>query len=477
MTAMIATETVRRPEASFRDPSGFVFELGGRIFRAVDASCLEVIRGLADQGLLAELIDAGRVVPTRIVEPGADLEALREAAPGAAGYLEHQRIDPISYPAEWSPAMLADAGIATLELQERLLRHGWSLKDATAYNIQFVRGRPVFIDLASIERIARPDVWPALGQFNRMFTLPLLLQRLRGADLRGIFLSHLDGLDPEEARGAFSPLGLMRPGLLADLTLPWLLGRLARRDPATTSTSRPACAAGPAVQLANLRRLRRKLRALADGSRRSTWSDYADTCSYSDRAEESKMLSIRDFLDQHRPPSVLDVGCNTGRYALLAADSGARVVAIDRDAASVDLLYRRVRAAGADVLPLCVDLANPTPAIGFRNRERPAFLERVRADCVLALAVIHHLHVSANLPLDRIRDLLADLAGRHMVLEFVPTDDGMFRRLTRFRADLYGDFTLQRCIASFSRRFELLLRRPVADSPRTLLFWKKRSSA
>ncbi len=471
---MIATQTLHRAAASFRDPSGFVFELGGRIFRAVDAACLEIIRSLRDDGLLAELIGAGRIVPTRIVDDGADLDILRDAAPEAAGYLEHERIDPISYPAEWSPGMLAAAGIATLELQERLLQHGWSLKDASAYNIQFVCGRPVFIDLASIERIARPDVWPALGQFNRMVTLPLLLHRRKGLDLRGLFLSHLDGLDPDEARRAFSLPGLLRPGLLADLTLPWLLGRLADRRQAPPSARRSPRTAGPGVQIANLRRLRRKLEALAGKGPDSLWSRYTRTCSYSDQAEQSKMLAIRDFLDEHRPASVLDIGCNTGRYALAAAEGGARVVAIDRDAASVDRLWQKVRAGGADILPLCVDIANPTPAIGFRNCERLSFLQRVRADCVLALAVIHHLHVSANLPLEWIRDLLADLANRHLVLEFVPADDAMFRRLTRFRVDLYRDFTLQRCIESFSPRFELVHRCRLADSPRTLLFWRKR---
>lgn len=463
-----------RDPASFRDPSGFVFEHGGRILRAVDEGCLATLRELERSGLLTALIDDGLVVNTRIVEEPGRIAGMCNEPDGPAGLLEHDRIEPISYPSEWSPSMLADAGVATLDLQMRLLGRGFSLKDATAYNIQFVYGRPVFIDIPSIERPARLDVWHALGQFSRMFTLPLLLNHDKGHALSAYFLAHLDGSDLEDVRRAFGRVELLRPRLLLDLTLPYLMERVANRRACSRSVAVAPGETSPAAQMLNLRRLRAKLPKLAcQAASAGGWAGYQQTCSYSGTADEAKAASIRAFLGRHRPARVLDIGCNTGRYAELAAESGAAVVAVDRDVACVDQLYRRVRGRDMPILPLCVDIANPSPAIGFRNRERPRFLDRVHADCVFALALIHHLHVAANLLLAGIRDLLADVAERYLVLEFVPRGDVMFERLLRYREDRFDGYTLARCIDVFRERFRLIEQVPVKDSPRTLMFWEK----
>lgn len=473
---MLQTQAPVRNPASFRDPSGYVFEFEGQILRAIDAECLDTLRALHASGLLQRLIDDGLLVATTIIDDAALLERLHADHPGAAGFLRHERIHPISYPYEWSPAMLAQAGVCTLDLQMRLLEHGFSLKDATAYNLQFVNGRPVFLDVASIERPARLDVWIALGQFGRMFTNPLLLNRYKGHDLRSCFLANLDGSDVSQVRRAFGRLELLNPRLLLDVTLPYWLERRANRT--TNDHPRQLSAAGddrPIAQLMNLRRLRTKLLKLARPAKRTGhWVDYIHTCSYSQTADDAKAQAIEQFLRARRPATVLDVGCNTGRYSMLAAQAGARVVAIDSDPDCVDSLYARVREQRDAILPLCVNLANPSPAIGFRNQERTRFLDRISAECVLALAVIHHLHVSANLPIANIRDLLADLAEPYLVLEFVPTDDVMFRKLMQFRVDLYRDFTLENCLRSFGERFEILQQTPVADSPRTLLFMRKK---
>lgn len=468
---MPQVESPIRQAGSFRDPSGFVFELDGEILRAIDDSCLSVVQSLSESGLLARLIDDGLIVGTSIVEDAGLLRRLRAIYPKPAGFLRHERIHPISYPYEWSPSMLADAGICTLDLQTELLNHGYSLKDATAYNIQFRQGRPVFLDIPSIERPARLDVWIALGQFGRMFTNPLLLNRYKGQSLRSCFLADLDGSDVSRVRRAFGRLELLTPGLLLDVTLPYLFGRKASRLDDARPRCIEACQTSPAAQIINLRRLRSKLGKLAGRVHgEGHWSDYTETCSYSDKAEECKVREVSGFLQEKRPASVLDVGSNTGRYSMLAMEAGADVVAIDSDADCVDRLYGRIRRTNQAILPMCVDIANPSPAIGFCNRERASFLDRIQADCVLALAVIHHLHVTANLPLAGIRDMFAGLCRRHLILEFVPTDDVMFRKLMQFRVDLYQDFTLERCVEVFAKRFDVVRQVRIDDSPRTLLF-------
>lgn len=467
-----------RVAGSFRDPSGYVFHHGDRIFRALDATAAELLRGLDTQGHLARWVQEGLLVGTRFVTDVSLLAELNAAHPGFAAFLEHDRIAPITYPYEWSLAMLADAGRLTLRLQGELLQLGLALKDATAYNIQFIRGRPVFIDVTSIEKPARLDLWFALGQFNRMFLYPLLLAKHAGWDLRSYFLSNLDGRSTLQVGQAFPFLKRWRPDLILDIGLPFAFERKVKAG--KVSAPKPAVAGATAmnstVQAMTLRRLDRKIAALVESiSPETVWGDYTQTCSYDSVAEASKKSLVREFLQTAGAATVLDIGCNTGDYSRIAAECGASVLATDFDIGAVEQMYRRLRREPADITPMVVDIANPSPGIGFMNAERPPFLERARPDCVLALAVIHHLLVGANLPMAAIRDLLATLARRHLVLEFVPTDDVMFRKLIEFRVNLFAHITLDHCLEVFSEKFTLVRRAPVANSPRTLLLLEKRA--
>jgi SAM-dependent methyltransferase len=467
-----------RVPGSFRDPSGYVFLREGQVLRAVDAACRDTLQHLARAQVLPRLIAAGSVVATRFVEDGALLGTLaREQGPHAA-FLEHETIAPISYPYEWSVSMIADAGILTLDLQMALLAAGCALKDATAYNVQFVDGRPRFIDLGSFEPPGRRDLWYALGQFQRMFVYPLLLCRHRGWDPRSYYLANLDGRDVQQVARCFSRLQRWRPSLLLDLTLPlWFEGRANRGSNGAAPQKPQARAAtssgNPAAQLGNLKRLRSKLRRLAEGyAPREAWVDYTSQCSYDDAAETAKKGLVKAFLEATRPASVLDLGSNTGDYAYISAACGASVVAVDQSHDVVEVLYRRLRREPAAITPLVVDLRNPSPGIGYCNEERSPFLERATADCVLALALLHHLVVSGNLSLEAVRDMLLRVTRKRLVLEFVPPDDVMFRRLTRFRRDDFGYLTLERCREAFAAGFELE-REERLPLGRTLLFLKR----
>lgn len=470
-----------RDSGSFRDPSGYVFQHAGRIFRALDAVSAAILHDLEAQGHLQRWIQDGLIVGTRRVEePGLRAE-LNAAHPGFTAFLEHDRIEPITYPYEWSTSMLADAGLLTLRLQGELLKLGLALKDATAYNIQFVRGQPVFIDLTSIEKPGRRDLWFALGQFNRMFLYPLLLVKHAGWDLRSYFLPSLDGRSTLQVGQAFPFLKRWSPALVMDVGLPFALEKRVKAGKASAPRPPPAAAGGapagnPVVQEMTLRRLAKKITALAAAIAPETvWGDYTQICSYDAVAEESKKNIVRDFLRQARPASVLDIGCNTGDYSRIAAECGAGVLATDFDVGAVEQMYRRLKREPAAITPLVVDIANPSPGIGYLNGERHGFLDRARPDCVLALAVLHHLLVGANLPMAAIRDLFATLAQKHLVLEFVPTDDVMFRKLIEFRVNLFEHVTLDHCLQVFGDKFTLLRREAVQNSPRTLLLFEKRS--
>lgn len=466
-----------RLAASFRDPDGYVFRHADRIFRALGPGFVPVLSDIEQSGLLPALVQGGLLVST--TRPADPLRAeLLGAHPSAAEVVEHERLAPITYPYEWSISMLADAGILTLDLQLRLLEAGLALKDATAYNIQFRGGKPVFIDLTSIERPARLDLWKALGQFNQMFTFPLLLNREQGWDLRSYFLGSLGGRTLEQVSRSFGPVSRWRPSLLLDLTLPLLLGRRVEKQEPT----QPAVAAqskgpgSPAAQRANLGRLRGKVRDLAAGYKPSgVWADYTSTCTYDAAASNAKRDLIKTYLDRYHPAQVLDLGCNTGEYSYLAAGAGARVVSVDQDHDAIEMLYRRLKREPATITPMVADLSNPSPGIGFRNQERDPLLARVESDLVFALALLHHLLVSANLSLEASRDLLFDLSRDHVVLEFVPTDDPMFRRLLRFRSEDFSWLTLESCREVLKQRFTVVEEHPVPGTPRTLLFLRKRT--
>lgn len=468
-----AVATARVP-GSFRDPSGYVFFLGDRVFRAIDNECRDTLQHLQQAGMLSRLVQSAALVDTRFVEDGGLARRLSLAEGPHAAFLEHERLYPITYPYEWSVSMIADAGILTLDLQLALLEAGCSLKDATAYNVQFAGSAPRFIDIASIERPSRLDLWYALGQFQRMFVYPLLLCRHGGWDPRSYFLAHLDGRSVEQVARSFSRSQLWRPGLLLDITLPLLFERRSGRR--TVEVGGPAANSGRATaQVPNLKRLRSKLRRLADGyTPREAWVDYTTECSYDETAESAKKSLVAGFLERTSPATVLDLGANTGDYSYIAARAGANVVAVDQSHDTIEVLYRRLRREPARITPAVVDLRNPSPGIGYLNQERPPFFERVSADSVLALALIHHLIVSGNMSLEAVRDLFKGMVRRHLVLEFVPPDDEMFRRLTKFRRDEFGYLSLEACLDAFSTCFDLEDRRDVPHSGRTLLLLRRK---
>jgi len=453
-----------------------VFHVGGEVFRSIDAPCASVMGDLEHVGLLDELAQNDGLVATRIVRGGEPLfDKLRHLVPQADHFLQHEKIPFISYPYEWSPSMLADAAICCLDLQITLIEQGYSLKDASAYNIQFVDTKPVFIDVPSIEGVRRRDVWTGLNQFYRMFLYPLLLDRYGKSTLKEYFLTYLDGAELDEIYRRFGFLGTLQRALFLDVWLPYQLQKLL---PSGTDRLRQQVEEDrrdPRALVMNLKRLRRKIermRAASSGTRR--WVDYAVDNSYDDEADARKEAFIKDFLDTHRVRRVLDLGCNTGRFSELAAAYGAAVIAIDTDVKCIDRLYLQARAKNRTILPLVMNIANPSPGIGYRNIERSPFLERASFDCVFALALVHHLLVTHRLPLDAIRDLFAELTTSYLVVEFVEPEDPMFVSLLGARENIYGDLTSQAFVESFDQRFEIISQAPVT-AHRTLFRFRKRS--
>lgn len=473
---------------SFRDPGGRVFSFEGRILRVVNREAAEDLCAFLESPAAARAREQGRLISSRRLEPREmesvlaheEVRALYDEARGEALF-EHERIPFPSYPFEWPPEMLYAAGELTLELAQELLAEDFGLKDATPANVLFRGSQPVFVDALSVERRdPRDPVWLPYAQFQRTFLLPLLAHKHLGWRTGEIFLGRRDGLEPEEVYRAAPLLRRWFPPFLSAATLPALL--TARNSGREAALYRPKRLDDPErarfVLASVLRRLQRQLRTARPAPKSSQWSDYATSAThYSQTAAGAKREFVCEVLAELRPPAVLDVGCNTGDFSVEAAAQGARVVAMDQDAAVVDQLYRRARERKLDILPLAVDFARPTPATGWRNRETPGFLERARGsfDAVLMLAVLHHLVVNERVPLEEILSLASELTTSALVIEFIAREDPMFRRIVRGRHALFEWYTQERFEQACRRHFTIARSQPLPESKRRLYLLVKKS--
>jgi SAM-dependent methyltransferase len=471
--------------ATFRDPAGRVLLLHDRVLRLVTNQGAHELRRFLDTKAARELLAGGQLVQTTFLDTEIhDLGLfLPEVGPipnsSAALVVEHQQIAPRSFPYEWSPRMLHAAGSLMLDLAETPLAENFSLKDATPYNVLFNGAKPIFVDLLSFEsREPHDPTWLPYNQFVRTILLPLLMNKYFGLRLDQLLLAHREGIEPAEVAQACGLLRKFNPLFLSLVFFPHWLGRKGSSNNGSIYQPRKLSNADQArfILHRQFRQLRRQLDKLQPSDRDSGWSGYmtADR-HFSEDYLEAKQSFVVAALESAAARKVLDVGCNTGHFSRLAAERGASVVAIDQDPAVIDLLWKHAAADRLDILPLVVNLARPTPAVGWRNQECPSFLDRTRGkfDLVLMLAVIHHLLVTEQIPLPAILELASELTSEFLIIELVLPADAMFHALVRGREALYSEvtresfehfasefFTIARALRLTDTRWIYLLRKP-----------------
>ncbi|MFQ5981688.1 MAG: class I SAM-dependent methyltransferase, partial [Candidatus Heimdallarchaeota archaeon] len=457
---------------SYKDPSGGVFYYKDKVCRWVADDTNQFYQNLVKSNLFQDLIQSKYFVPTSQIDLNHD-ECISNQYGNNATYFEHERIQFISFPYEWPPSMILDAAIHTLDLQSMLLQKNLSLKDATPYNIQYRHAQPLFIDLCSIQNASENGIWIAYNQFCQTFLYPLLTFQFTSSSLRSIYLTHLDGLTLDETFESLGFRPVWKHGLIFDYVMPAFLRKIENSSlpisKKTVSTSRTFKNSSE-IQLYTVRRLRRVFNRMRLGTGTSKWKNYRKSCSYTDENYLRKKEFIESVLRSHHINNVLDLGCNTGDISLLAAKNGVDVVALDSDPYCVDHLYRRSKDHHAPILSLCIDIANPSPSIGWFNRERPSFLERVNRqfDCVFALALIHHLLIKNRIPLPQIVDLLRHCTSRFLVVEFVGPSDKMFQELLRYRTESYSDFNRGNFEATMSQHFSIIRNEEIVDPVRAM---------
>jgi hypothetical protein len=350
-----------------------------------------------------------------------------------------------------------------------------TLKDASAYNIQFRKGSPVFIDTLSFERYEEGAPWVAYRQFCQHFLAPLALIAYRDARLGQLMRVHIDGVPLDLARRLLPARAWRRLQLFLHIRMH---ASYQQRFEASASGGADAPKPRP-LSRKNLENLLAGLSSACDDldwkPEGTEWADYYAGDSYSEESDEHKMEVVARYLERAKPEEVWDLGANVGRFSRLASERGIRTIAFDIDPACVEANYRKVRRSGeTSMLPLVMDLTNPSPAIGWAHEERPSLVDRSSADLVMALALIHHLAISNNVPLEKIARFFASLAPR-LVVEFVPKTDPKVRVLLATREDVFLSYDRDGFEAAFGRIFEIEDATPIKGSERTMYLMRRRT--
>lgn len=463
-----ANSSNRRLGASFRDPSGFLFTHQDVLFRQINRTYQANYDQLMSSGLYRKLIKAGLLIPHDEVDVEADEPAL------AYKVIRPESLEFVSYPYEWSFSQLKDAALATLAIQKMAMNMGMSLKDASAYNIQFHRGRPLLIDTLSFETYREGEPWVAYRQFCQHFLAPLALMAHTDVRLSQLLRVYIDGV-PLDLTSRLLP---QRTRLDFGLATHIRLHAAAQRRYADHAVDKGGVRrrVSKTAFLGLVDSLESTVRKLQWKLAKTEWGDYytASAGHYTPAALEQKRMVIGQFLDLIKPGRVWDLGANTGEFSRLASQRGIPTVAFDIDPVAVELAYQRVvKEQEAHLVPLLLDLTNPSPGIGWNNQERMTLVERGPADAVLALALIHHLAISNNVPLQQLAEFFGHLGG-WLIIEFVPKDDSQVQRLLATREDIFPEYSQRGFEAAFSVHFVVHESVALTESQRRLYLMKAR---
>jgi ribosomal protein L11 methylase PrmA len=450
---------------SFRDPSGFLFFENEKIYRQINQYYKANYDLLMSSGLYDKLAEDGLLVAHSDVTGSVSAQSEQ-----VYKIIQPEFIPFISYPYEWCFGEFKDAALLTLELQKTALEHGMSLKDASAYNIQFKNGKPILIDTLSFEKYEEGKPWVAYKQFCQHFLAPLALMRYRDLRMNQLMKSFIDGVPLEMASELLPKRTHLKFGLLTHI-------HMHAKSQKHYSDKAIKIGAGKISKfqlLALVDSLESFIKNLNLKKTATEWGDYYDNTNYSDDSLGNKKEIISGFIDKISPKKVWDVGANMGFFSRIASDKNIPTISFDIDPIAVEKNYLGMKKNGEkNILPLILDVTNPSPAIGWENEERHSLIERGPTDLAMALALIHHLAISNNTPLVKIAGFFAQIC-QNLIIEFVPKSDSNTQRLLLTREDIFPNYNEEGFEKDFGKFFEIIERQKVKNSERTLYLMKKK---
>lgn len=457
---------IERIGGSFRDPSGSVFSADGTIYRQVNRSYQNQYDQLMQSGLYKDLTSRELLIPHAEVE-----HALLDD-PAVYKILQPQQLPLVTYPYEWSFSQLQDAALLTLAVLKRCLAHDMILKDASAYNVQFLAGKPLLIDSLSFEACQPGQAWQAYEQFCQHFLAPLALMSYRDVRLSQLLRVHLDGIPLDLAVALLPKRSWLNLGLSLHLHLHARAQKRYRGTAPTANTRRKRLDKKDLLNIADS--LRSTVSGLRWDHQQTDWAGYYAGDSYLETGFNSKRQIVSDFIDLAKPNCLIDLGANTGLFSRIASQRGIFTISVDSDPGAVEANYQNAKQTKETCIqPMLIDLTNPSADIGWANSERDALVKRCQADCLLALALIHHLAISNNLPLGKIASYFAAMA-EWLIIEFVPKSDKKVQQLLTARDDIFVDYSQIGFERAFTDFYAIVESADIENSARRLYLLRRR---
>jgi ribosomal protein L11 methylase PrmA len=434
-------------EGSFRDPEGHVFNYENKIYRTLNPMAVERMKALISLPFFKEWMDEGRLIPTQLL---TSTETFPKGFAATEHILWHEKVSSITYPFEWTFSMLKDAALLTLDLMETLLTHNFILKDGTAWNLCFYKGRPCFYDILSIDEYKDGQPWEGLSQFLQEFLYPLMLQAYHGFDFQPLWRSTQQGIPVSLLYKTLSKKALFKKGVFKYV---YLQEKFSSNKSISEASLRQEFSANafPKQALTNMiKDLRKCIESLQVTKDQSVWKGYDSKNSYEKSDTREKENFIEEGLKLLKPSALIDLGCNTGHYSFIAAKT-TQVISCDLDPTCVDYIFLQ---KNPNILPVVLNLMTPSPSMGWDLKERKDVFSRLKADSFLALALMHHICISHNVPLERFILFLKSIAPQG-ILEWVDKSDPMVQFLLRNRTDIFKEYTWENFQSLVSQQFHI----------------------
>ena len=454
---------------SFRDPTGHVYRSCNRIYRGMDETAAAYLPELFNEAFFQDFITKKEIVHSDILSDKlrAELSSLNHWAI----VLEHELIPFISYPYEWSFSMLKDAALLQLEILETSLENGWTLKDVTPYNIQWANGKPVFIDIGSFEPWEDGEPWFGYRQFCSMFLYPLMLRAHKKIDHLPILRTYLDGIPPQEIRKIFHGMSVMKKGVLSHIVLPAKIeSSIENQEKDAVPAKKRERKQSKAMVIGLVQSMARLIRSLKLDISHTDWSHYDKNHSYEMGDLEQKKSFVEHYSQSEKLDVVWDIGCNTGSFSKIVSPFAKKVISLDADHDSIEQLYISIKnEPETNILPLVMNLANPSPAQGWQGKERKTLEMRGKPDLVLCLALVHHIRMTANIPLPQFIEWLATL-DTALIIEFVNRTDDMVIKLLTNKKEQYKDYNREDFEKSLKKHFSIEDFKSLKDGHRIIYY-------